>query len=163
MCSCQDTDPEGKAVSVVKRKVQRQRAAKNPIPFPVVITKGSHLFPSRTQKLSPSVPKVLGWTRPGSIGRRRNLLFLSSSMAEHSAVNRRVVGSSPTWGAHVNRWKHSLPAVFSCFRLSNLWPAVTHPDFANLRKPLWRKGRRGRPVAQNGTRAFVHITMHKDE
>ena len=27
------------------------------------------------------------------------LIFLSSSMAEHSAVNRRVVGSSPTWGA----------------------------------------------------------------
>ena len=25
-------------------------------------------------------------------------LFLSSSMAEHSAVNRVVVGSSPTWG-----------------------------------------------------------------
>ena len=71
MCSCQDTDPEGKAVSVVKRKVQRQRAAKNPIPFPVVITKGSHLFPSRTQKLSPSVPKVLGWRRPGRIGRCR--------------------------------------------------------------------------------------------
>ena len=69
-------------------------------PFPVAMTKGSHLFPSRTQKLSPSVPNVLGWTRPGSIGRRRNLLFLSSSMAEHSAVNRRVVGSSPTWGAH---------------------------------------------------------------
>ena len=40
-------------------------------PFPVAMTKGSHLFPSRTQKLSPSVPKVLGWTRPGSIGRRR--------------------------------------------------------------------------------------------
>ena len=26
-------------------------------------------------------------------------IFLSSSMAEHSAVNRVVVGSSPTWGA----------------------------------------------------------------
>ena len=26
-------------------------------------------------------------------------LFLNSSMVEHSAVNRRVVGSSPTWGA----------------------------------------------------------------
>ena len=26
-------------------------------------------------------------------------LFLSSSMAEHPAVNRVVVGSSPTWGA----------------------------------------------------------------
>ena len=81
MCSCQDTDPEGtaeetkrvrrKAVSVVKRKVQRQRTAKHPIPFPVVITKGFHLFPSRTQKLSPSVPKVLGWRRPGRIGRCR--------------------------------------------------------------------------------------------
>ena len=29
------------------------------------------------------------------------MIFLSSSMAEHSAVNRRVVGSSPTWGARV--------------------------------------------------------------
>ena len=27
------------------------------------------------------------------------LIFLSSSMAERSAVNRNVVGSSPTWGA----------------------------------------------------------------
>ena len=27
-------------------------------------------------------------------------IFLSSSMAEHSAVNRVVVGSSPTWGAN---------------------------------------------------------------
>ena len=25
-------------------------------------------------------------------------MFLSSSMAEHSAVNRRVAGSSPAWG-----------------------------------------------------------------
>ena len=53
---------------------------------------------------------VLGWTRPGRVGRRRIPkesgveilrfpIFLSSSMAEHSAVNRVVVGSSPTWGA----------------------------------------------------------------
>ncbi len=26
-------------------------------------------------------------------------MLLSSSMVEHSAVNRRVVGSNPTWGA----------------------------------------------------------------
>ena len=32
-----------------------------------------------------------------------HFIFLSSSMAEHSAVNRRVVGSSPTWG--VFYWK----------------------------------------------------------
>ena len=43
----------------------------NSSPFPVAMTRGSHLFPSRTQKLSLSVPNVLGWTRPGSIGRRR--------------------------------------------------------------------------------------------
>ena len=30
---------------------------------------------------------------------KRTELFLGSSMAEHSAVNRRVVGSSPTRGA----------------------------------------------------------------
>ena len=74
------------------------------------MAKGFHLFPSRTQKLRPSAPMVLGWTRPGRVGRRRIPkesgveilrfpIFLSSSMAEHSAVNRVVVGSSPTWGA----------------------------------------------------------------
>ena len=76
----------------------------------MVMAKGFHLFPSRTQKLRPSAPMVLGWTRPGRVGRRRIPkesgveilrfpIFLSSSMAEHSAVNRVVVGSSPTWGA----------------------------------------------------------------
>ena len=40
--------------------------------FPVVMTKGSHLFPYRTQQLSPSVPMVLGWRRPGRVGRCRN-------------------------------------------------------------------------------------------
>ena len=43
----------------------------NSSPFPVAMTKGFHLFPFRTQQLSPSVPKVLGWTRPGRIGRCR--------------------------------------------------------------------------------------------
>ena len=38
---------------------------------PVPITRRSHLFPFRTQKLSSVVPKILGWRRPGKIGRRR--------------------------------------------------------------------------------------------
>ena len=52
--------------------------------------------------------KILDWRRSGKIRTRQhrevrislNLshIFLNSSMAEHSAVNRRVVGSSPTWG-----------------------------------------------------------------
>ena len=48
-----------------------QGADKTRSPIPVVITKGSHLFPYRTQKLSPSVPMVLGWRRPGRVGRCR--------------------------------------------------------------------------------------------
>ena len=88
-------------------EIGEARASSRLIRFPVAMAMGSHLFPSRTQKLSPSAPKVLGWKRPGRIGRRRIPIaagqtaatFLSSSMAEHSAVNRRVVGSSPTWGA----------------------------------------------------------------
>ena len=40
--------------------------------FPVMMAKGYHLFPYRTQKLSPSAPMVLGWTRPGRVGRCRN-------------------------------------------------------------------------------------------
>ena len=37
----------------------------------MAMTRGSHLFPSRTQKLSLSVPMVLGWKRPGRVGRCR--------------------------------------------------------------------------------------------
>ena len=82
--------------------------------FPVVMAKRIHLYPYRTQQLSSSALTILGAPAPGKISRRRDTkkqtecmketcirsaLFLSSSMAEHSAVNRRVVSSSLTWGA----------------------------------------------------------------
>ena len=35
------------------------------------MTPRTHLFPFRTQKLSLVVPKILGWRRPGKIGRCR--------------------------------------------------------------------------------------------
>ena len=38
---------------------------------PVTIAKGSHLFPSRTQKLSPLALMILGGQLPGKVGRRR--------------------------------------------------------------------------------------------
>ena len=47
--------------------------------WPVSMTQRSHLFPFRTQKLSSVVPKILGWRRPGKIGRRR-LLFFSKTI-----------------------------------------------------------------------------------
>jgi hypothetical protein len=39
--------------------------------FPVVIARGIHLFPFRTEQLSPSAPMVLGPHGPGRVGRRR--------------------------------------------------------------------------------------------
>ena len=43
----------------------------SPKRIPVVMAKGSHLFPYRTQKLSLSAPMVLGWRRPGRVGHCR--------------------------------------------------------------------------------------------
>src|SRR6266498_3574128 len=39
--------------------------------LPVAIARGKHLFPFRTEKLSPSAPMVLGGQLPGRVGRRR--------------------------------------------------------------------------------------------
>src|SRR3954465_1601696 len=39
--------------------------------FPVVIAAGVHLFPFRTEQLSPPAPMVLGGQPPGRVGRRR--------------------------------------------------------------------------------------------
>ena len=41
--------------------------------FPVVIARGKHLFPFRTEQLSPAAPMVLGSQGPGRVGRRRSL------------------------------------------------------------------------------------------
>ena len=77
--------------------------------FPVTMTKGSHLFPSRTQKLSPSVPKVLGWTRPGRIGRCRNPIRSST----------RRLGS---FFAKSSQWTYGvgLPRSFH----GEIWPSI---------------------------------------
>ena len=95
----------------------------------VRLTQRVHLFPFRTQKLSSVVLKILDWRRSGKISTRQhrevrislNLshIFLNSSMAEHSAVNRRVVGSSPTWGV---KTKKQVIDLLLCFSF-NRWRA----------------------------------------
>jgi hypothetical protein len=55
----------------------------NCIKFPVAITERSHLFPFRTQKLSSPVLTILGWRRPGKIGRCRN--FISGGCLERDS------------------------------------------------------------------------------
>ena len=49
--------------------------------IPVVMAKGSHLFPYRTQKLSLSAPMVLGWRRPGRVGHCRIPYEKASALA----------------------------------------------------------------------------------
>jgi RimJ/RimL family protein N-acetyltransferase len=52
----------------------RERAHK----FPVVIAAGLHLFPFRTEQLSPPAPMVLGAKAPGRVGRRPHLSWGNS-------------------------------------------------------------------------------------
>jgi hypothetical protein len=46
--------------------------ARGPDKFPVAIAWGKHLFPFRTEQLSPTAPMVLGLKGPGRVGRRRS-------------------------------------------------------------------------------------------
>ena len=61
----------GFGYKVTKLKPRKQRTAQTLHRFPVTMAKGIHLFPCRTQKLSLSAPMVLGWRRPGRVGRCR--------------------------------------------------------------------------------------------
>ena len=57
-------------------------------------------------------------------------MLLSSSMVEHSAVNRRVVGSNPTWGAKVSYCNHWLfPSSLRTADDSFVTTSVTILDF----------------------------------
>ncbi len=56
-------------------------------PFPVALARGKHLFPFRTEQLSPSAPMVLGSQGPGRVGRRR---FLRRRQGRLRAARRRL-------------------------------------------------------------------------
>ena len=80
----------------------------------VLFTWRVHLYPFRTQKLSSTVPTIPDWRRSGKIGRGQHSSLAQS--AEHAAVNRSVVGSSPTGGA--KREKSEIIANRRWFRIS---------------------------------------------
>src|SRR5436190_14456775 len=61
--------------------------------FPVAMARGKHLFPFRTEQLSPSAPMVLGLHGPGRVGRRR--FFFTSR---------------PTRGGSLSSWAGPDPA-----------------------------------------------------
>ena len=61
----------GPGYEATGRKPRERRPAQTLQGIPVVMAQGIHLFPYRTQKLSLSAPMVLGWRRPGRVGRCR--------------------------------------------------------------------------------------------
>ena len=91
--------------------------------FPVALARGKHLFPFRTEQLSPSAPMVLGPQGPGRVGRRR--FFLSRQrtaqavrLSLHGDLSRpacfdsrRRAPAADAWWQHHQRGtgKHVLP------------------------------------------------------
>ena len=100
----------------------------------------------RRKKLSSFFRKTLAFSL--GLGYNISRTFLSSSMAEHSAVNRRVVGSSPTWGANE---KDRRTAVFFVALMRGLtndprltpaainWCGVERPQCGEERHEAWAK------------------------
>src|SRR5688572_8019307 len=70
--------------------------------FPVATAWGKHLFPFRTEQLSPTAPMVLGSQGPGRVGRRRFLL--------RAAFGRLVLVKAPGPGSEPPPWV-SVPPV----------------------------------------------------
>src|SRR3954468_13252908 len=66
--------------------------------FPVAMARGKHLFPFRTEQLSPSAPMVLGSQGPGRVGRRR---FISAPEPSRGAARRVVATLAPDRGEAV--------------------------------------------------------------
>ena len=108
----------------------------------VLMTSRVHPFPCRTRKLSSIVPKILGWWRPGKIGRCQHLYSSIAQSVERMTVNHDVTGSSPVGGAKKTH----------CIKLVLMTQGV-HPFPCRTRKlsPVvptilgwWRPGKIGR-------------------
>jgi hypothetical protein len=56
--------------------------------FPVAMARGKHLFPFRTEPLSPSAPMVLGSQGPGRVGRRRFIFTNGTAAFSGGAIDR---------------------------------------------------------------------------
>ena len=95
-----------------------------PLIHPVMMARRNHLYPCRTQKLSSLASMILGGRLPGKVERCRfkitlkitvtplSLVFKTkyssiAQLAEHAAVNRRVVRSSRTRGANRKRYAYA--------------------------------------------------------
>src|SRR5215208_4638026 len=103
-----------------QRAVFKLRRELGRSPLSVVIARGPHLFPFRTEQLSPTAPMVLGPHGPGRVGRRRFLTYEpllperlvvveprapSSLAAVADAAAREVLGGVETARLRLERWR----------------------------------------------------------
>ncbi len=95
----------------------------------VLMARRIHPFPSRTRKLSYAALKILGGKLPGKIGRCRHKYSSLAQLVEHAAVNRRVVGSSPTGGAKRKGRGFFLCLFFSLSLLGRINSPAIHRPF----------------------------------
>ena len=100
------------------------------------MTQRSHLFPFRTQKLSSVVPKILGWRRPGKIGRRRLQMRIKPNADGHSCF----------WdSAFLYRWPVGQAVKTAASHAANgssILPRVTMSEWTpfHLKSPAIRLG-----------------------
>ena len=122
----------------------------------VTIAWGIHLFPSRTQKLSPTSPMVLGWKRPGRVGSRqikrerarRCPFFLSRGreVASRRAHNPETAGSNPAPAMKKQKGQHNvLPFLLVCKSRGQDENPVRLPELPQGQAPKARRssGERG--------------------
>ena len=92
----------------------------------MTIARGAHLYPCRTQKLSPVVSMILGGGLPGKVDSCRNKHSSIAQLAEHAAVNRRVVRSSRTQGATpIDDFTDDCMVSGIRFRVMIIWLSIT--------------------------------------
>ena len=119
--------------------------------FPVAMARGKHLFPFRTEQLSPSAPMVLGPQGPGRVGRRRfSFIAEPPSGAARGRwgpwLRMSPADSAEPLGLPRRDEPHALSAVALGLR-DHGSRASTRGLRRHLTEPRWRAGRGGRPTA----------------
>jgi hypothetical protein len=115
--------------------------------FPVTIAVGPHPFPSRTRKLRPPAPMVLGGQPPGRVGRRRDNRCETRAMAVarvFCAVGRRKLGARICWLGDGRKTTSA-----------RRWLASEPRGWAQIRRPA--------PTSRRGTRRRGEIPDLEDQ
>ena len=133
---------------------------------PVTIARRSHLFPSRTQKLSSLAPMILGGKLPGKVGRCRFLfckiflqyrgkiaVMLSFFLLATSLLSESMVSFDPLCGIAARKETMKLAGL----RLRVIWtlPVFYYLDLGKIERKNWAR-------SVKRMRASFFIALMKD-